>query len=311
MKTSYKICLVIVFNHRYDKNIPILRKIYGERFSTIRFLVPFYENKETNRMDGEVDNNLEVIPVYESSYQFQGFFAQAREQLLATDADYFLTIADDLLLNPGINEANVLSELSLEDGECLITEHYPMRTFHWEKERFKEAENCFRKQKHTNYQSEIIPLSQAYEVMKEKGFDNFKVREKERDAVLDLPVFKKTQYSAVRFLTRKIMKPYPLLAGYSDWFVMSRTDFETVSKKFGVTAAMGLFVEVAIPTMITLYCKKVKTFADIKYKNGAMWSGQELEELKQQHNNSISSLLENFPKEKLYLHPIKLSGWRE
>ena len=34
--------LVIIFNHRYEKNLPKLRKIYGNKFSEIRFLMPFY-----------------------------------------------------------------------------------------------------------------------------------------------------------------------------------------------------------------------------------------------------------------------------
>jgi len=57
-----KAALILIYNHRYDKNIEILEKIYSKRFSVIFHLVPFY--------DGNRDN---VIPVYENSYYFEGY----------------------------------------------------------------------------------------------------------------------------------------------------------------------------------------------------------------------------------------------
>lgn len=41
-----KIGLVIIFNHPYAKNLEKLRSIYGERFSILRFLMPFYDGNE-------------------------------------------------------------------------------------------------------------------------------------------------------------------------------------------------------------------------------------------------------------------------
>lgn len=90
-----KTCLVIIFNHRYDKNISKLRRIYGERFSDIKFLMPFY--------DGD---DADVIPVYESSYQFQGFLVQAYEKLKNISCTHYLFIADDLIINPKFTENN-------------------------------------------------------------------------------------------------------------------------------------------------------------------------------------------------------------
>lgn len=58
-----KIALLIIYNHRYDKNIPILDKIYEGRFSYVYHVVPFY--------DGDREN---VIAVYENSYVLFGHF---------------------------------------------------------------------------------------------------------------------------------------------------------------------------------------------------------------------------------------------
>ena len=65
MNNKYNLTLVIVFNHRYDKNIAALEKIYRKKFFNIKFLVPFYNG-----------DREDVIPIYENSHYFQGYFAQ-------------------------------------------------------------------------------------------------------------------------------------------------------------------------------------------------------------------------------------------
>ena len=65
-----KICFIIVFNHRFDTNIEILEDIYKNRFENIYFIVPFYNG-----------NRKDVITVYESSYNFSGYYAQALEKI--------------------------------------------------------------------------------------------------------------------------------------------------------------------------------------------------------------------------------------
>ncbi len=52
-----KVALLIIYNHRYDKNIPLLETLYGERFTYLYHIIPFY--------DGTKDN---VITVYDSSF---------------------------------------------------------------------------------------------------------------------------------------------------------------------------------------------------------------------------------------------------
>lgn len=61
-----KIALLVLYNHRYDKNIPRIEKLYEGKFSHIFHLMPFYDGDHPN-----------VFPVYESSYYFQSYIAQA------------------------------------------------------------------------------------------------------------------------------------------------------------------------------------------------------------------------------------------
>ncbi len=103
---NFRFCLVVVFNHRFDQNLPFLRSLYRGRFSMVRFLVPFYRGDDPD-----------VIPVFESSATFQGYFAQAQRSLLMPDISHYVFVADDLLLNPMVNEHNLAASLRLQpDG---------------------------------------------------------------------------------------------------------------------------------------------------------------------------------------------------
>ena len=101
-----KICLSFIFNHQYEKNIPKLREIYGDRFSTIRYLSPF----------STYNDDQEVIPVYETSINFQGYIAQSL-RFLPNDCDYYIFCADDLLLNPDFNENKTVYVSFAEEGK--------------------------------------------------------------------------------------------------------------------------------------------------------------------------------------------------
>ena len=60
-----RVSLIVIFNHKFEQNINLLRKIYDGRFSNIFFILPFYKG-----------NDEDVISVYESSYSFQGYIYQ-------------------------------------------------------------------------------------------------------------------------------------------------------------------------------------------------------------------------------------------
>ena len=118
-----KVCLVIIFNHQFNENIPKLRMIYANRFSQLRFIVPFYRGQDKD-----------VISVFEGSYQFQGYFIQAYEKLLQCKAEWFLFIGDDVLLNPNITDENAYSMFALDNKQFYIenmTQFNKKGTIHW------------------------------------------------------------------------------------------------------------------------------------------------------------------------------------
>ena len=117
------VCLVVIFNHRFDKNLPLLRKIYGKRFSAIRFLMPFYDGADSD-----------VIPVYESAYQFQGYLIQAYEKLKDIPCSHYLFIGDDLIINPSFDETNFLARTDMYNKKFLGRDIIPLNspnTFKW------------------------------------------------------------------------------------------------------------------------------------------------------------------------------------
>ncbi len=111
----YKVALVIIYNHQYNQNIDILERMYKNRFSNIYHLVPFYKDDKSN-----------VIPVYCSSYCFQGYVAQGFKNYFNEDFDHYFFIGDDLILNPLINESNYREHLKLEKEACFIPRLSPL-----------------------------------------------------------------------------------------------------------------------------------------------------------------------------------------
>lgn len=79
------IALVLIHNHRFDRNLPLLDAMYQSRFDRVWHLMPFY--------DGDREN---VIPVYENSFQFQGYVAQGRRFLEEPGITHYFFAADDL-----------------------------------------------------------------------------------------------------------------------------------------------------------------------------------------------------------------------
>ena len=115
MTGKANICLVVIFNYRFDDNIPIIEKIYQDRFSRIYHMVPFY--------DGNKDN---VIPVFEKSFYFQGYIPQAINTFFNDDFSHYLFVGDDVLLNPKINEHNILELLNLDDETAFLPNYWGM-----------------------------------------------------------------------------------------------------------------------------------------------------------------------------------------
>lgn len=292
-----KVGLLIIYNHRYDKNIPRLEEIYRGRFSYLFHIVPFYDGKQEN-----------VIPVYESSYYFSGYLSQAYAHLKDTGFTHFFVVADDMIINPNLNENNLWQQMGINTDDCYMDGLIVLqeRKIFWSHllqamdyvvsmegveignvlPSRKEAEECF-----ARYGISCAPIPKNL-------FMEWILQQKEWK-------MRKRIWSYIK----KRYLDYPLVGGYSDICLVTADAMGKFALYCGAFAATNLFVELAIPTSMVLATKKLKVNKDIKLGSGAMWSEEDTEFL-QEYNFSLTKLLEHFPVDKLYLHPIKLSKWK-
>ena len=297
------VCLVIIFNHRYDENIAKLKLIYEKRFSKILFLVPFYE--------GEVAN---VIPVYECSYQFPGFLIQAYQSLMEIEADYYLFIGDDLILSPSIDEYNVLESLKMKGKEAFITYIKPLnskRSFEWHHAKFSSLPFL---NGHTKWEDSIPGYGWALEkfqkFFKEKYAEEYR-SEFFGDRSDENNLQKENEIK--NFIQRNggsLKIPYPMARGYSDIFVLKREKMFPIARLCGVFSAMNMFAEISLPTSLVLSVerKDIVLLEDTEFQRIVAWD-EEREIMEKKYLYKLRLLYENWRVKDLFIHPVKLSKW--
>ena len=302
-----KVALIIIYNHQYNKNIDILEQIYKDRFSNIFHLVPFYNGERKN-----------VIPVYECSYYFQGYIAQGYKSYFREDFTHYLFVADDLLLNPIINETNYAEHFKLNSNSCFIPDFINL---HDKGERWARVGEAYRWSiKFPGVEVENQLPDYAIALQKFQEFD-LKIEPLSFDQIWDKPksikefvkLILKDKYYVSHCLMSKFKNvpyylSYPIVGSYSDVFVVSAETIKQFCHYCGVFAATNLFVEVALPTSLVLSAKEIVTEKDLKLQGKALWSKEEHQEL-EKYERSLKRLLVAFPTNYLYLHPIKLSKW--
>lgn len=296
-----KIALLVIYNHRYDKNISRINEIYANRFSNIYHIMPFY--------DGDIEN---VIPVYDSSFQFQGYISQAFQHLKNKGFSHFVCVADDMVINPHLNEQNFFQLSGIDEDACFVHELRDLRDvrrrwFHIGNAiRFsifnrgleidailptrEEALNAF--QKH-NIPTRLVP-EWPYQSL----------RRRVRETLLK---YRKILYYRI---LQRLYFSYPLVGGYSDMIVVPNTVMPKFCQYCGAFSAARLFVEIAIPTSMILCSGKVQTIQEIRMKDSLILPRNKDRDFLPKFNHSYDQLVSAFPEDMLYIHPIKLSQWK-
>ena len=322
MNTHRKVGLVVLFNHNYEKNIDLIKKLYKPRFDALKIIMPFYYG-----------NDADVIGVYGNSFTFQTFIAQARPTLEKMDCDDYLIIGDDLILNPEFNCNNIHDKLSIAEGAFYIDAVENVSKCNFNRPLLEAS--CFS----PNYPgldasaNRFVPgYNEAYQILSAKGlvdkttlhhwkpfFQHFK-KGFFKNLKANYKILKGRIWHLLKVLQYKIKPaklPYPYVFGYSDIILVPKEKLTDWCRYLEVFATWNMFVEMAIPTAIMLLPNTQVCFAPQgKYKTGNVWYPQN-----PQHFNTISEIIntlisqaENiedlmrfYPKEYLYLHPVKLS----
>lgn len=316
--SAEKISALFLFNHKFEPNVAKLEALYGDRFANRKYVMPF--GTETDK----------VIPVYETSYRFSGHLAQARDRILEDDVTHYVVISDDLILNPALNEGNIVSSLGLgpDSGYIKALGTIDDLRYRWWRalmivNDFERTENYF------DYKAELPPADQARARFEAMGLRFPKPvprsREEWRFALRRLPKeLKRTDWGTI-YTKHGKPAPYPLLCGYADFFVVPGKAMKTFLYYCGVFAALNVFAEAAVPTALALAVDDLRTelkpgelFDDphaarnpeARFTGVEYWTGEETEAFATRYGNDMKRLTAEFPPDWLYVHPVKLSRWR-
>ena len=284
--------------------------------------MPFY--------DGEKDN---VISVYASSYHFQSYIAQAYQQIKHLGFTHYFMIADDMIINPSINESNIFEKTGISSTESYI---YDIR----------EMRNCFVPQ-HVSEMHKYRVKVKGVEVekilpSKEEAERHFREHHLSVDDLSINYLLKQVHYAFKARMLRRMLSfgkdvlmhnvkiNYPLVWGYSDILLLPDDTMKTFSSYCGAFAATGLFVEYAIPTSLVLSTKNIITDKQLKmhgvtqiYSNKRIkalnkcnaFNGYsplywEEEKVVKEYHMDLRYLLSHYPNDVFFIHPIKLSKWK-
>ena len=310
-----KVCLVIIFNHRFDKNLPLLRKIYGERFSEIRFLMPFYDGADAD-----------VIPVYESSWQFQGYLIQAYEKLKDIPCSHYLFIADDLIINPTFDEKNFVEQSTMHDNKFICIRFTPLNSpnkFKWWWTESFSSKPFF--DRSTTWQGSLYTYDEA--MAKFNDFFGAKYKEVYDEAFFGDPnvpgrnllhTWKNAEeFSRVVEEFKKsngntLHVPYPMASqgGVGDVFCIEKESLFEFSRLCGIFSAMNMFVEIAIPTAAVLTFKR----SDVAFFPGGVlrfyFRTVDLKAFEEKYDMDFGRLYNEWDKKLFFVHPVKLSRWK-
>jgi hypothetical protein len=294
-----KVCLVVIFNHNFEKNLPILDSLYQGRFSHVRYLMPYYTGHRSD-----------VLSVYDSSYVFQSYIVQAESRLSGEGFTHYVFTGDDVLLNPALNENNIVTEFKATD-RAYIREFKPiwdMPNMWWHT---LPALRAFKRDRYIEFQAHLPSKQEFDDAFKRFGLTPRTLRRREllmrMLKIRDRPgvTFENWMYWMVHAGGKTVQ--YPLVYSYSDFFILPASQMRRFCHLCGIFTSINLFVEIAIPTALLLLSDCITLERDINWRGIEVLDSNERDRLFASYDFSISKVTAAMPANQSYLHPIKLS----
>jgi hypothetical protein len=260
--------------------------MYGKRFSSVTHLIPNYAG-----------DREDVVPVFGNGHRFHSFVAQAYHHLAPLDADHYLFIGDDLILNPAIEEKTVPTAFGLQGDRCFLPFILPL----WDLDRYyglahdayywrptmpgaevadllpsiAEAQRRFAKAgypvRSLAYSAVHLPALVTSKApgetrkldtgAKHKGVVA-RLYENERGRALMRAAYTKVALP-LESRRKRIDLAYPVIGGYADIFALPKAHLKEFSTYCGLLASGGLYCEAAIPTAMVLTTPDIVTEADL------------------------------------------------
>ncbi|WP_207423711.1 hypothetical protein [Desertivirga brevis] len=315
-----RVALLIIFNHNYEGNLDRLSELYSSRFQNIWFIMPFYTG-----------SRKDVIAVYENSFYFQGYVTTALKAIELLNFDHYFFISDDLYLNPEINEANYREYFRVDETTAFIpgifslndsAETRPFRPHSPWWPHLQSAIQFTTDQRGIEVAKMLPTYEEALTLLAKHGFafsgnldrkmffgkNVFRGIRRKKDVSLNIERLKLLSDN-FKYILRGAKLQYPLVGSYSDIFIIPRKNANQFSLYCGIFSALHLFVEIAIPTALCLSADKIVMEDQLGLKGETYWRSEGIRECERTYKKSLNYLYMNFPREKLYIHPVKLSRW--
>lgn len=320
---TVKIAAVVLFNHPFEKNIPPLRQLYEGRFSDCLFVSPFYRGEEAD-----------VVPTYRSSFYHGSYVCDAIGRLRDVDCEYVLVIHDDVLLNPKINQDNLLGLLGLEGGLDAFVPHFRrvstnINDWDWTLGtllRLVDEKNplCGTGYPGLQFLTDTIKTS-PYGLanlehhfgphLETKYFRPTEAGPRPSNFYAHRGRTHRTTYELVASATNYLMResdksqpfiklPFPLITTGSmgDFLLIKKERLDTYAHYVGMMSSAGMFTEVGIPLSLLCACPQVESLPH--HTRAFRWA---MGPNRLQYE-SEARIEEDFANgEALALHPVKLS----
>ena len=306
-----KVSCSVLFNHPYPPNIPVLRELYKDKFDEVSFIQPLRSSPDPD-----------VYTSYRGSFAFHGMITDAAERLLAKDADYFIFVHDDVLLNPLYNGEQLVERLQVPGNGAFIpylfSLHPDAQDWVWMPGFLWRLFYPTNQLSGTGIENLISYFPNA-ETMRAKfdeiyglSFENITY---DRTRPIN-PIVVVGNQSHGNYITKSVLDglyvtaegassvqlPFPFIGGNCDFTVLDRKTLEAVVPLLGVTAAANLFVEIAMPTAIACAADRVVQSKDVGLFAEMAWTKEE------QRLMTDDILVRRFNEDLLLFHPFKLSA---
>lgn len=311
------VAALFLFNHRFERNLEKLDAIYGDRFPRRKYLMPF---ARSDRPD--------VLRVRETSWNFSGHIAQTADRFMEDGVTHYVVISDDLIVNPRLKADNIVDALGLSDNQAYIKSLASIDALRYTWWRALQATIAFRRHSPGfDWRAELPDANDAQAKFVAMGVPMPKpsigslTEIKNLPALIDAVGYLSAPWAARLYGQRS---EYPLLGGYSDFFVVPAAAMEKFAHYCGVFAALDIFAEIAVPTALALAaddvrtelaygegfnCGQMKRNPDFPYRGVEFWAPEEAPAFADRFDRRQDRLFADFPKDWLYVHPVKLSQW--
>jgi hypothetical protein len=258
--------------------------------------------------------------VYENSCYFQGYIAQGYKSFFKESFTHYFFVADDMIIHPDINENNYAAYFHLDENKSFIPDFFSLYKDDWFWPHTLDAFSFRIDKKGLEVKKELPSPEEAERRYLNKGaiqraFHLEKpLKWKKLHGEVHWNLFRKeTRTRFFQWLSDAIHKKryflnYPLVGSYSDISIVSARNIRQFCHYCGVFAALDLFAEAAIPSALALAANEIVTEKELPLKGKPLWTDEELEFLSP-YKKDLGLLMKNYPKDVLYIHPVKLSQW--